>query len=371
MKFFYRTLCFALAASVLGATAARADDKATNAAATNAAPPAMKLDDLLPDVAVARGKGFEVKRSQLDSAVVSAKTTAAARGRAIPAEQLPMMEKQMLDYLMVVQILKNKADDAEKATGKQNSDKRFEQIKARAGTEENLTRQLSAVGLTPELLHKSLQDEATAQAVMHSKVTVTDEQVKKFYDDNPKEFEHPEIAHVAHILFVTSDPKSELPLTDDQKDAKKKKADEALKRVRAGEDFTKVLMECSEDMAVKDDGGELKFPRGTSYIPPEFEVAAFALQTNQVSEVVTSKMGFHIIKLMEKIPAGKASLEEASPKVKEYLQNVEIEKMLPAYSAELRKEAGAEILDPKLKALEDAAPARPAAPGPGTNAGGK
>src|SRR5579859_7128362 len=112
MKFFHRTLCLTLVMGVLGSTTAKADDKATNttSAATNAAPPTMKLDDLLPDVVVARGKGFEVKRSQLDSAVVSAKTTAAARGRAIPAEQLPIMEKQMLDYLMVVQILKGKAN---------------------------------------------------------------------------------------------------------------------------------------------------------------------------------------------------------------------------------------------------------------------
>ena len=81
-----------------------------------------------------------------------------------------------------------------------------------------------------------------------------------------------------------------------------------LKRARAGEDFAKLAKEYSEDPGSKDKGGEYKFPRGQ--MVPEFEAAAFSLKTNQVSDIVTTSFGYHIIKLSEKIPAQKVELRQ-------------------------------------------------------------
>ena len=81
-----------------------------------------------------------------------------------------------------------------------------------------------------------------------------------------------------------------------------------LKRARAGEDFAKLAKEYSEDPGSKDKGGEYKFPRGQ--MVPEFEAAAFSLGTNQVSDIVTTRFGYHIIKLSEKIPARKVEYRQ-------------------------------------------------------------
>ena len=87
-----------------------------------------------------------------------------------------------------------------------------------------------------------------------------------------------------------------------------------------------------------------------------FETTAFSLQTNQVSDIITTDYGFHILKLMEKIPAGKATLDEASRDIRDYLESQAVQKMLPAFEAQLRKDANVEILDTKIKTLEDNLP---------------
>src|SRR5882724_3576148 len=352
MKSFNGFFCALLGAAIIGPAAVRADDKpATNAPAGTNAAPAMKLDDLLPDVTVARGKGFEIKRSQLDQTIVSIRSSIAAQGKSITAEQMPIVEVQCLDRLILVQILNGMANDAEKAKGKAEADKRLEVFQRRGDV---LQRQLKALGMTQESLYKNWSQEATFQEVLRDKITVTDDQVKKFYDDNPDRFQQPELVRASHILFLTTDPKTGMPISDDEKLAKKKKADGIAKRAQAGEDFSKLVKDYSEDVAAKDDGGEIKFSRETASIPQEFISDAFILQTNQVSDIVTSQIGYHIVKLSEKIPAKKVELVEVGPKIKEYLQNLEVEKMLPKYSLQLKKEAGVEILDEKLKALEDA-----------------
>ena len=143
---------------------------------------------------------------------------------------------------------------------------------------------------------------------------------------------------------------SNAELSQEQKDAKRKQALDILKRARAGEDFAKLAKEFSEDPGSKDTGGEYTFPRGQ--MVPEFENAAFSMNTNQISDLVTTRFGYHIIKVLEKLPAKKAELAEVNSKIKDYLVQEAIKKQLPDYYAKLKKDANVEILDEKLKPRE-------------------
>src|SRR5207249_4580760 len=103
--------------ALLGAAAsflARQVPAAENTASTPAAP-AIKPSDTSADAIVAKGKGLEVKRSQLDEAVASFKANAAAQVQTIPPGQTAMLEPGLLDRLIQMQILVSKATDAEKA----------------------------------------------------------------------------------------------------------------------------------------------------------------------------------------------------------------------------------------------------------------
>ncbi|MDB6065120.1 MAG: Peptidylprolyl isomerase [Pedosphaera sp.] len=351
MKSSIKTFGVLLAAAVVTATVVKADDNppaSTNAPATKSAP---RIEDLLPDSVVAKGKGFEVKRSRLDEELTRVKASITASGRQIPPAQLPMIEVKLLDGLIISDILVAKATDADKVKGKEDSEKRFDLIKKNAQSETALALQLKSMGLTEDTLRVRLKEEATAQAVLKSKVTVKDEDVKKFYDDNPSKFEQPEMVRASHILIMTGD-KNGSPMSEDDKKAKRKKIEDILKKAKEpGADFGKLAKEYSEDPGSKDNGGEYKFPRGQ--MVPEFEAAAFSLQTNQISDVITTSFGYHIIKLSEKIPAKKVEFAEASSNIKSYLESTEIEKIMPKLGPQLKKEAGVEILDEKLKALDE------------------
>ena len=358
MKKMISSLVLLLAAGPLSVLAVTPDQPAQTGTPTATAKPGFK--DLFEDTVIAKGKGVEVKRSQLDDALISIKSTAAARGQTIPPEQLAQVEQQVLDRLIQIQLLLARATEADLAKGKETGAKRFETVRTRAGSEEALNRQLKSVGMSQEELRSKMVEEATAEAVVERelKVNVTDEDVKKFYDDNPSRFEQPEMVRASHILLGTRDPATGAELAEDKKNAKRKQMEDILKRAKTGEDFGKLAKDYSEDPGSKDKGGELlSFPRGQ--MVPEFEAAAFSLNTNQISDIVTTQYGYHIIKLSEKIPAKKMELAKLAPDIKERLKQEAMQKLIPNYMEKMKKDNNVEILDEKLKKQAAAAPTLP------------
>lgn len=348
----------AAAACALGPASAQ-PAASSNAAAP--AKPARKAADLFPDSVVARGKGVEVKRSQLDDEVIRVKSQIAARGQAIAPEQAALLEKQILQQLIQLQLIKSKATEAERVDAKKEATKLMDEAKAQLGSDETFNLRLKAQGMTQDELVGKWTDGELAKLILtrELKINVKDEEVKKFYDENPSQFEEPEMVRASHILLSTRDPETNKELSDEKKTAKHKLAEDLLKRARAGEDFAKLAKDYSEDPGSKDTGGEYKFPRGK--MVKEFETAAFSLNTNQVSDIVTTQFGYHIIKLSEKYPARKHELAEVSPRVKEYLTQAAIQKQGPEYLDKIQKDAGVEILDESLKPAPADAPAPSAA----------
>ncbi len=331
-------------------------------ASTNATPAAPALSaggDLFGNPVIVKAKGFEIKRNQLDEEVIRAKSQIAARGQQLPPEQAAMIERQILDQLIQVQLLKAKATDADKAAGKAAAEKRFAEAKTKLGSEEALTRQLKMMGATQDEVLAKWAEALTAEAVLKRElnVAVTDADAKKYYDENPSRFEEPEMVHVSHILLTTQDPSTRTELSEVQKAEKRKQIDALLKRARAGEDFAKLAKDYSEDPGSKDKGGEYTFGRGQ--MMPEFESAAFSLKTNQVSDVVTTSYGYHIIKLIDKTPAHKVEYSKAASDIKEGLSQQALQKQFPEYVAKLKKEENVEIVDPKLKPMDTGATTTP------------
>jgi peptidyl-prolyl cis-trans isomerase C len=350
-----RTLKLFSAALILGALAGPGGS-AARAAETNTRP-ADKMKELFGDAVVAKGKGWEIKRSELDAALISVKAMAAGRNQSIPPERINVFERQVLDDLIALQLLLGKATEADKTKGKEQFAKSFEKFKTDAKItdaefEEKLNPQLRVQGLTREQWEKKRVEQATVSIVLERemKLSVSDDDVKKFYDENPAKFEEPEMVRASHILLSTRDQTTGVELTSDKKVAKRKLAEDLLKRARAGEDFAQLAKEYSEDPGSKDKGGEYKFPRGQ--MVPEFESAAFSLGTNQISDIVTTQFGYHIIKLSEKLPARKVELAKVTDELKEGLKQQEVQKQLPDFIAKLKQEANVEILDEKLKAVD-------------------
>jgi parvulin-like peptidyl-prolyl isomerase len=353
-KIFGVALATTLAATAVS-PAAPAGSPATNAAS--------KLDSLLGDPVIAKGKGLEIKRSQLDAEMIAVQSMANAQGRTLTGENLLLIQRQKLNDLISFQLLLAKATDADKAKGKEQFAKALERLKkdnklTDAEFDEKLGTQLRLQGLARADWDKQRLEQGAVAAVLERelKLEVTDEAAKKFYDENPTKFEQPEQVRASHILIGTKDPATGADLSDEQKKAKRKQIDDLRKRATQGEDFAKLAKEFTEDPGSKETGGEYTFGRGR--MVPEFEAAAFSLSTNQISDVVTTTYGYHIIKLSEKIPAKVISFAEVSDDLKEALKNQELQKALAdgEYLEKLRKDASVEILDEKLKKLDEMLP---------------
>ncbi len=311
-----------------------------------------KLDALFGTKVVARGKGFEIKQSALDESLVTIRSSAAAKGNNIPPQAMQRIEREVLRRLINIALLMERATDADRAKGQEEADQRVQSLMDRAGSEAAMQRQLKSVGLTLERLRAKLSEEATADVVLQRElnIKISDEQVEAYYKENPARFEKPEMVRAAHILLSTRDPITGQPLSTEAREQKLRTIESVLKQARQGEDFAELAVKYSEDPGSKDEGGEYTFPRGR--MVPEFEAVAFSLPPGQISDVVTTSFGYHIIKVYEKIPAATVPLDdEVKEEVRNFLKNRELQKQMGPFMDTLWKQADVQILEESLKPL--------------------
>ena len=363
------------AALVAGAFSASAATQPVAAApATNASPEAA-MKALFGDPVIVKAKGFEIKQSELDQVLTGAKANAAAQGQTLP----PEFTVAILNQLITIQSLLQKATPADKAAGQAEADIQYTNMVKRFGSQEAFDRQLKAVGMTSDELRAKAVQEATAKAALKRelKINVTDDEVKAFYAKRAADFEQPEMAHVQHILLMTIDPTTRTPLSTNAVTAKRKQIEEILKQIHAGTNFTALASQYSEDPGSKANGGELpEFSRGQ--MVPEFEAAAFALTNNQVSGVVTTMYGFHVLKMLDKTPAKKYGLTDTLPQINKSVYDVcktevEAQKIKASagdYVKGLRTELAVEVVDPGLKSLDETVRAQAEAPAAAAEAPG-
>lgn len=128
---------------------------------------------------------------------------------------------------------------------------------------------------------------------LRSTVQISDDVLKKQYQDNIQQYEVPDQVHVQHILLKT------VGQTDALVEETKKKAEDVLKQAKKGAKFDELAKKYSEDPGSKDKGGDLGWIRHGQTVP-EFDKAAFSLAPGQISDLVRTQYGFHIIKVLEK-----------------------------------------------------------------------
>jgi parvulin-like peptidyl-prolyl isomerase len=138
----------------------------------------------------------------------------------------------------------------------------------------------------------------------------------------------------------------------------RQKAEMILNRVRSGEDFAKLVKEFSDDPGSKNNGGEYKFSRGV--MVPEFENASFKLKPGEISDIVETAFGFHIIKVEERnvLPPGDAKVrQQASDNLKKILVEQRVEEIAAASNIEVAEDFGTvtkEAANPVVKAATKA-----------------
>ena len=145
---------------------------------------------------------------------------------------------------------------------------------------------------------------------LRERIQVSPQDVQRYYEDNQQQYSQPEQVRARHILLKTEGK-------DDA--AVRKQAEDLVKKARAGADFAELAKKFSEDESNNTKGGDLDF-FGRGQMVPEFDKVAFSLEPGQVSDVVKTEFGYHVIKLSEKRAASQRPLAEVQAQIEDQIK---------------------------------------------------
>ncbi len=145
---------------------------------------------------------------------------------------------------------------------------------------------------------------------IRNKIAISPEDVKREYEDKQQQYSTPEQVRASHILLKTEGK-------DDA--AVRKQAEELLAKAKAGADFATLATQYSEDEASKVKGGDLDF-FSKGQMVPEFDKAAFSMKPGEISDLVKSQYGYHIIKVTDKKPETRKTLDEVRLQIEDQLK---------------------------------------------------
>jgi peptidyl-prolyl cis-trans isomerase C len=281
-----------------------------------AAPPL--APEQIPEV-VARVNGKEINKQELLEGAQQARMQMAQMGQQPPASPNAVFYRQVLDTLVGQTLLLQEA----KAQGFTATDAEVErelsQVRAQLGTPEAFQQALAQQKMTEAELKERTRNKIAfakfVQTQVVSDVPVTEQAIRAFYDQNQKAVTQPERLHLRHILI-----KVDANTPEPEKQKAREKAEALLERIEDGEDFAQLARENSDDQGSKDKGGDIAWwVRGQSV--PSFEQAAFALQeVNDLSPVVQTQFGYHVIQLLERQAPTVAPFEQVKDRIGEFLK---------------------------------------------------
>jgi parvulin-like peptidyl-prolyl isomerase len=193
-------------------------------------------------------------------------------------------------------------------------------------------------GLMREL-ERSLTLSRFIQENVGKKIAVTPEEVSQYYATHKEDFRHEDLVRTSHILILVPEGAAQ-----ELDRALKTRAEALLVRAKKNEDFARLAKENSMDASASD-GGDIGYV-SKGQLAVEYEEAAFALPAGAISDLVRTRVGYHIIKVTDKKRAGVSTLEEVKEQLTTFLKDQKVDSEAQKIVGELRGKAKVEILIP-------------------------
>jgi parvulin-like peptidyl-prolyl isomerase len=207
--------------------------------------------------------------------------------------------------------------------------------------QEELEKALAAEGLTLETFKKDLEKRILRSKLIRSAVSVEqkpgEKELREFFQNNANQYRVKESYRPAHILFLI--PQN---ATLEEIRGIRRKSQKVLERIREGADFAEMVMEYSEDTATRKEGGDLGYFKKGELLPA-LEKEAVRLQIGEVSGLIRTDFGFHILKLLDRKGGGPPPFEEVKEKVEADYYDKEFEKALQQFLSKLKEKSIIEI----------------------------
>ncbi|MDD5622586.1 MAG: peptidylprolyl isomerase [Actinomycetota bacterium] len=248
---------------------------------------------------VAAADGIKVNQKEVDIYMNFLKTQDSSGELPTDEEGLKSLEANIIDSLIVMKLLENYAGENDIEVASEEIDEQMQTASANYSSEEDFENDLKSMGISKKFLEDYLRSQLFSNKIYNTvtaDASVTDAEVRQYYDDNKStQFLVPARMETSHILAM-------FPWIVDGSEETEVGRDEALSKIKTvqeklneGEDFADLAQQYSDDTTSAENGGKLGFISEGQMVD-EFDKALFALDVGEVSGIVETEYGFHIIK---------------------------------------------------------------------------
>jgi peptidyl-prolyl cis-trans isomerase C len=289
-------------------------------------------------VAVVNGKEITYKDFERKLKIITQQVMRGQPGQ-LPDALKDRAKKEAVDQLIYEELLSQECVKQKLKLEDGLVDKELQSLKGRFNNDAQYREILKRMELTEDQLKHQITRQALIRKLVEkeviSKITLEKEDAKKYFQSNSADFHQPERVKAQHILI-----KVEPGADEKNKSEARKKLEKVKKRVLAGEDFGKLAKEYSEGPSNVREGDLGYFSRGR--MVKSFEDAAFKLAPNEISDIVETQFGYHLIKVLDHQAAKDPSFEEIEPRVMSILRKKKLQQKYEAYIYKLRQKAKVE-----------------------------
>lgn len=279
---------------------------------------------------------------ELKSASLTAVTEAEKKGPLNEADRRNIL-RSTLDRLIEKKLTEQKIKELNIRVSEEEIRQAIDDVRKQNNmpSQEALIKALAAQGLSLDQYRSQLKDQLEKLKLVsmevRAKVQVGETEMREYYAANQSKYSEEETFQARHIFFKTGEK-----ATPDDIKRTRTTALAVLADAKSGKDFAELAKKFSEDPAARKDGGDLgSFKKGD--MQPELEKAILALKPGEVSSLVTTPIGFHIIKLEARIPGTIKPFESVKAEIEEILYRKKSEERFSQWASELRSKASIEI----------------------------
>ncbi len=305
---------------------------------------------------VAKVNGVSLNSEILETELIAFRMRAQHQGKKITPSEESLVARELLKAEIMKELISQKARSLNIKIAPEKIDLEIQNIEDKFPSHTAFVTALAFQRMNIEALKNKIEttllEDELIRLEIAPKVILKDESVKDFYNKNKKKFSKPALYRTRHILISTikspekledaSSHKKALRMAKMINEEAKTKAEEVLKKVKAGGLFDQLAKDYSEDEASKETGGLLGDLHPGSTVP---EIADVMVKLNEgkTSNIITSAFGYHIIKLDEIIPSTLIPFEEAQSDILNILMKRESQNLFKKYLIDLEKQAKVEI----------------------------
>ena len=303
---------------------------------------------------VARVNGVDIESKYIEFRLSQIMKLALKKAkRPLTVKEKNSIVKDLIEKEVVRELVNQQAEKENLKIDHELIEKELKLLRAGYASEEEFNNALKSRNINLEEIKKSMQIEINARQLLNAeikgKVNISDNEVKKYYEDNKPRFQRPEAYHTRHILAAYFPPEALRNQTIEELKKNKEyftriaeeKIDKVIKELKKGANFVELAKNLSDDESSRENGGDLDFIY-KGIFETSFDEAVEKLNPGETSEKIKTRFGFHVIQLIEKRPSEMAPFNEMKSEIQKYLFLEEAKKNVSSYIEKLKQTADIE-----------------------------